>query len=213
MLSLYKNLYQFSQFIQPMNFTIHSYLLATEPAILFATGTHEQSQIILPQVKEILGECKLKYIVVSHIESDECGGIEIFKSAFPDVIVICSTLAAREFSGFGYSKETIIGSTKNKLKDGELSLLFIDYPSEIHLQNGIIVYDENSGILYSSDLFLSFGNGIRKTIQSNWHKEIESISTERVPSITALAKLQLELSQISPAFIAVGHGFCVDCMS
>ena len=46
MKKLTENLYQMTTYIQPMDFTIHQYLLATNPAILFATGTYEDAKRI-----------------------------------------------------------------------------------------------------------------------------------------------------------------------
>ena len=51
MKQIYEDLYQFSIYIPPMNFTIHQYLLASDPAILFATGTAQQAQAVLPEIK------------------------------------------------------------------------------------------------------------------------------------------------------------------
>ena len=79
MIEIAKKLYQFSIYIPPMDFTIHQYLYASNPSILFAAGTAGQAKYILPEIKEILGERELKYIFVSHMESDEAGGISVFK--------------------------------------------------------------------------------------------------------------------------------------
>ena len=67
MKKLTENLYQMTTYIQPMDFTIHQYLLATNPAILFATGTYEDAKKNLPFIKEILDGRELKYIFVSHL--------------------------------------------------------------------------------------------------------------------------------------------------
>lgn len=107
---LYKDLYQFSIYIPPMDFTIHQYLLAVDPAVLFATGTIRQAEQILPQIKTILKEKALKYIFVSHMESDECGGLSVFFKEYPDMTVICSALCARELPGFGYQGKILVGS-------------------------------------------------------------------------------------------------------
>ena len=72
-----KDLYQFSVYIPPMDFTIHQYLYAADPAILFAAGTVQQAKSILPDIQKILGDRPLKYIFVSHMESDEAGGVEL----------------------------------------------------------------------------------------------------------------------------------------
>nr|WP_302649517.1 hypothetical protein [uncultured Agathobaculum sp.] len=92
---VYPHLYQFSTYIPPLDFTIHQYLLCTEPAVLFASGTMQQAEQILPQVQEILAGRPLGYIFVSHMESDECGGLAVFLRAYPAVTVVCSPLCAR----------------------------------------------------------------------------------------------------------------------
>ncbi len=208
---IYRNLYQFTTYIPPMDFTIHEYLLASEPAILFATGTMQQAKAILPQVREILNGKEIKYIFVSHIESDECGGLPVFLEAYPNVTVICSTLGARELPGFGYSGNIVTAAQDKPLRDGELSLRFFDYPAEVHLQNGFLCCDETSGVLYSSDLMLRIGNAGGKTMHSNWETEVAAIDSQRIPCEDMRQDLQAALLSIAPKFIAVGHGYCVEC--
>lgn len=211
MTKISNNLFQFSVYIPPMDFTIHQYLLTSDPAILFATGSIQQAESVLPQIKEILNGKPLKYIFVSHIESDECGGVSVFLKKFPDVQVICSMLGARELPGFGYTGKLKVASSQEELSDGELNLQFFEYPAEVHLQDGIICYEKNSGIFYSADLMLRFGNGIGQTMKSNWNDEIEAISTMNIPNSDKLKHLKSELRSISPNLIAVGHGTCVEC--
>ncbi|MBR1734888.1 MAG: MBL fold metallo-hydrolase [Alphaproteobacteria bacterium] len=208
---IFKNLYQFSTYIPQMDFTIHQYLSATEPAILFAAGTVQQAEKTLPEIQKILGDRPLKYIFVSHFESDEVAGIEIFQKAYPDVTIICGHLAARELFGFGYKVNILPKKGGEILEDGELKLQFIDYPSEVHLQNGLVVSEINGGIFYSADLMLSFGNGIGKIKTSDWKKEVEAIPLERVPNENKLRELKDSLLKISPKFVAVGHGYCINC--
>lgn len=208
---IYPNLYQFTTYIPPMDFTIHEYLLASEPAILFAAGTMQQAKAILPQIREILNGREIKYIFVSHIESDECGGLPVFLEAYPNVAVICSALGARELPGFGYGGKIVAATQDKPLRDGELSLRFFDYPAEVHQQNGLLCCDETSGIFYSSDLMLRVGNAGGKTMQSGWETEVAAIGPERIPCEDARRNLQSALLLITPKFIAVGHGYCVEC--
>ncbi len=91
------------------------------------------------------------------------------------------------------------------------SLHFVDYPSEVHLQDGLVCLEKNTGILYSADLFLRFGNGVGKTIDARWEDEVATIEQERVPNEELLEKLKADLSGLAPRFVAVGHGFCMRC--
>lgn len=206
-----KDLYQFSVYIPPMDFTIHQYLLNCDPAILFAAGTVQQAQAILPDLKKILKEKPLKYVFVSHMESDEAGGLNVLQKEWPDLKVICGQLCARELPGFGYNGEILAEKAGQEVNDGDLSLQFFDYPSEVHLQNGLLAYEKNTGIFYSADLFLRYGNDVGRTIQADWKTEVDAISEERVPNADERRKLQETLKTIKPSFAAVGHGYCVDC--
>ncbi|WP_295361897.1 MBL fold metallo-hydrolase [uncultured Pseudoramibacter sp.] len=211
MIEIIKNLYQFSIYIPPMDFTIHQYLLANDPAILFAAGTVQQVESILPDIREILGDKPLKYVFVSHMESDEAGGVFELLKAYPDLTVICGNLAARELPGYGYTGKIKAVSAQKTLTDGALDLQFVDYPAEVHGQNGVLCFDKKSGIFYSADLFLRFGNALGKTIDSAWKDEITAIDAARVPEAGQRKKLQDALLKITPEFVAVGHGFCVKC--
>lgn len=206
-----KNLYQFSMYIPPMDLTIHQYLLVNnKSSILFSTGTIQQAEKILPEIKEILNGNTLDYIFVSHIESDECGGLATFLNAYPNVKVICSKLGARELHGYGYKGEIIIGNSEEEFVDENFAFQFIDYPSEVHLQDGIVCFEKNTGILYSADLMLSFGNACGQIISSNWAEDIEKIPAQQIPNKQKLEALKKALYTISPSFVAVGHGFCLE---
>lgn len=90
--------------------------------------------------------------------------------------MICGQLAARELPGWGYTGEVVAKCGGEVFQEGELDLLFVDYPSEIHDQNGLLVFDKASGIFYSSDLMQRFGGAAGKTIQASWADEVNVIS-------------------------------------
>jgi flavorubredoxin len=211
MKKLADNLFQFSIYIPPMDFTIHQYLLATEPSILFAAGTVQQARSIIPEIRKVLGGRPLDYVFVSHMETDEAGGVFALNEAFPEMRVVCGQLAARELPGWGYEGKLLPEDASSTLSDGELDLQFVDYPAEVHDQMGLLAYERTSGIFYSADLFLRFGNGVGETRKASWADEVAAIDEERVPEDMRRAKLKEDLLQLSPRFVAVGHGFCLDC--
>ena len=212
MKAIRNNLYQFSLYIPPMDFTIHQYLLNTDPAILFAAGTVQQAAAMLPDLKTILGKKPLKYVFVSHMESDEAGGLRVLQKEYPDLTVIAGAITARELPGYGYTGKMITRRGGESLTDRDLSLSFIDYPSEVHLQDGLLACEKNSGILYSADLFLRFGNGVGQVIREDWQSEVARIDDQWAPNEEARKKLQPRLEFLNPAFLAVGHGYCIDCI-
>jgi hypothetical protein len=72
------------------------------------------------------------YQFSAHIESDECGGLP----------------------GFGYTGEIQSKKHGDVLTGNGFSFKFIDYPSEVHLQNGVVFYEETREIFFSSKVDL-----------------------------------------------------------
>ncbi|MBC3802902.1 MBL fold metallo-hydrolase [Acetobacterium fimetarium] len=210
MTKIYDNLFQFTDYIQPYQLSLHQYLLLTEEPILIHTGTVRQSKAVLPKIKELLGDRTLKFIFVSHFESDECGGLSVYLKSFPDVITVCSEITARQLCGFGYTGKAIPKKNGETLIGNDFAFTCVGYPSEIHLQDGLLFMEHRSGIFFSSDLMFRFGDAHGQKMDSNWQEEVSSIGLERVASPERLSRMKAELLHFSPEFIAVGHGPCVN---
>jgi len=209
MLTIYENLYQFSSYVQPIDLTFHQYLLLADEAILIHTGNIEQGQALIPQIKDALKGKTLKYIFVSHFESDECGGLSAILKEFPEAKPVCSEITARQLGGFGITRDFIIKKPGEKLITDEYELEFISYVSEMHLWEGLLMVENKNGIFFSSDLMFRLGEASGKVIQSHWENEINSITHEQIPDPDKRYELKETLLKLSPKFIATGHGPCV----
>lgn len=208
-MTIYDNLFQFTEYIAPIRLSIHQYLLMTPEPVLVHTGTAGQAEKIIPQLKEILGTLPLNYVLVSHFESDECGGLTVLKKHFPEITAVCSEICARQLAGFGYEGKTLIKRGGDTLEGDGFLFTFIDYPSEIHLQNGLLFFEEVRKILFSSDLMFRLGDSHGKILESAWRDEVYNIDMSRVPNEEKLKLMKNELLKIDPQFVAVGHGPCV----
>jgi flavorubredoxin len=204
-----QDLYQFSTYIKPIDLSFHQYLLMADEPILFHTGSVQQAAALIPQLEATLNGKTLKYIFVSHFESDECGGLALISDRFPEAITICSEVTARQLNGFGYNCEVMIKKPGEKLSTNSYELEFISYPSEMHLWEGILVIENQRGIFFSSDIMIRFGEANGTVIDSSWHDEINNIRLEQVPDPEQLKQLQKNLSQFNPKFVATGHGPCL----
>ncbi|OOM77782.1 MBL fold metallo-hydrolase [Clostridium sp. BL-8] len=209
MTMIFKDLHQFSTHIKQINLSFHQYLLLGEDPILFHTGNVMQAEIMLPELKVVLGGRNLKYIFVSHFESDECGGLSVILKEFPKAKVICSAVTARQLDGFGIKAEVIVKKPAEILSTNDYELEFIRYPSEMHLWDGLLVMENNRGIFFSSDLMISFGEEIGTVKESDWNTEINNIKLEQVPDPEKLKELQQALLKLNPNFVATGHGVCL----
>lgn len=208
--AVFDRLYRFTALNGQMNLPVNQYLLATEPSVMFATGSYDQATWILPQIKEILGGRDLDYLFISHFEADECGGIRPFLKKYPHLKVLCSAFTATQIRGCGIKADIVVCEGNSVVKAGDLELRFFRYPSEVHLQDGLLVAETTKGIFYSADLFPHRVQGMAKVITSDWGKEVGSIGDSHIPVALRCDDLKHQLLGIGPSFIATGHGPCID---
>lgn len=209
MLKIYDNLYQFTTYVQPIDLTFHQYLINSEEPLLVHTGNISQAKELLPKLKEIIGDKEIKYIFVSHFESDECGGISVILKEYPHAKVICSEITARQLEGFGMVNNVVIKKAKDKIIIGDYEYVFISYPSEMHLWEGLLLVDNTRHILYSSDLMIRFGKINGELLERNLDDELSEITSEQIPDNNKRLKLINDLKKINIKFIATGHGKCI----
>lgn len=206
---IHNDLHQFSNYIPTINLSFHQYLLLTDEPILVHTGSINQTETLIPKLKEVLGDKELKYVFVSHFESDECGGLSLLLKNFPQVKTICSEITARQLIGFGITDKVIVKKAGEKLSGSDFEFEFLDYPSEMHLWEGILLMEKKRGIFFSSDLIFGMGEARGKIRNGNWKEEISNITPDQIPNPEKRLQLQQSLSQLNPAFAAVGHGPCL----
>lgn len=209
MSKIYQDLFQYSHYVSPINLSFNQYLLSTDEPLLVHTGSIQRAAALVPELKAELNGRALKYIFVPHFEVDECGGLSYILEQFPEAKPICSEVTARQLSGFGLTSEVIIQKPGDKLKTTAYELEFFNYPSEMHLWEGLLAIEKQRGIFFSSDLMIRFGESGGLVIESNWQTEIDNIREDQVPSSKQRAQLQETLAQLHPSFVATGHGPCL----
>ena len=210
---LNQDIHQFSTYIPPINLSFHQYLLSTDEPLLLHTGNTEQATALIPLLKDVLKHKDLKYIYISHFESDECGGLSLILEHFPGAKPICSEVTARQLSGFGFVNDVLIKKPGEKLITNDYELEFLTYPSEMHLWEGLLVMETRRRVFFSSDLMIRFGEADGTVIDSDWHTEIDNIRPDQVPDPERRVQLQQTLRQLNPVFVATGHGPCLKLMS
>ncbi|WP_270565768.1 MBL fold metallo-hydrolase [Clostridium beijerinckii] len=204
-----KDLYQFNSYVEPINLTFHQYLLLGDEPLLIHTGNVMQAEALMPELKDVLNGKELKYIFISHFEADECGGLSLILEHFPKAKTICSEVTARQLNGFGIKAEIITKKAEETLNTDNYELEFINYPSEMHLWDGLLVIENKREIFFSSDLMFALGKEIGTIKESDWNTEVNSIKPEQIPDNNKLKDLQETLKKLKPNFIATGHGPCV----
>ena len=75
-------------------FNFNQYLIVDEAPMVFHTGPRQLFPVVREAVGAVMPIERLKYIALSHFESDECGALNGFLAAAPQAVPVCSHVAA-----------------------------------------------------------------------------------------------------------------------
>jgi flavorubredoxin len=76
------------------HFSFNQYLVVDDEPLLFHTGQRELFPVVSDAIARVIPLARLRHIGLSHFEADECGALNMFLSAAPHAVPICSEIAA-----------------------------------------------------------------------------------------------------------------------
>jgi flavorubredoxin len=133
------------------------FLIRDEESLLFHTGGHALFEDTLAAVRSLVEPAKLRYVSWSHLESDECGAMNDFLAAAPNAEPVHSPMGQRLGAGDFFDRPVRAIAEDEALELGEKRLRFLTTPHVPHSWDAIMVYEETTGTLFTSDLFTTLG--------------------------------------------------------
>jgi flavorubredoxin len=200
--------------IGPTGFTFNQFLIKGEEPLLFHTGPRHMFGDVGKAISTVLPVEALRWITFGHVESDECGAMNLFLAAAPAAQV------AHGAVGCMVSLDDLADRPPRPLADGEVLDLggkrvrHIDTPHVPHGWEARVLYEETTGTLLCGDLFTHLGNGPALTnddiVGPAAVAEDVFHATCLAPSTGATLRA---LSALQPTTLAVMHGssFNGDC--
>ncbi len=152
-LSLFENSYPI-----PDGVSYNSYLYLDERTCLLDTVDTSVSELFYENIAYVLGERKLDYLIVSHLEPDHSFAIKRLLEMHPELTIVTSALGQKFLLNF-FPK---IEAKFLLIKDGDLLSIgahrfhFVSAPL-IHWPEVTFAYEEKDKILFSADAFGTFG--------------------------------------------------------
>jgi flavorubredoxin/flavin reductase (DIM6/NTAB) family NADH-FMN oxidoreductase RutF len=143
----------------PNGVSYNSYLLLDEKTVLFDTCDHAVEVQFLENVAYGLGDRKLDYLVVHHMEPDHAATLEALYQRHPEVTIVCNGKIAALISqcfDTDMSQHIKTVSEGDTLSTGRHELTFVNAPM-VHWPEVMMTYEETDKILFSADAFGSFG--------------------------------------------------------
>lgn len=142
----------------PRGVSYNSYLLLDEKTVLFDTVDWSICRQFLDNIKGVLGDRPLDYMVINHMEPDHAACIEEIILRYPKVKIICTEKGFMFMHQFGFNIEKNIIQVKegDNMSFGKHNVVFVSAPM-VHWPEAMVTFDTTDGILFAADAFGSFG--------------------------------------------------------
>lgn len=142
----------------PRGVSYNSYLLLDEKTVLFDTVDWSICRQFLENIKGILENRDLDYMVINHMEPDHAACIEEIVLRYPNVKIVCTEKAFMFMHQFGFNIDDNIIKVKegDTMSFGKHTVAFVSAPM-VHWPEAMVTYDTTNGVLFSADAFGSFG--------------------------------------------------------
>ncbi|MBR1773706.1 MAG: FprA family A-type flavoprotein [Eubacterium sp.] len=149
-----------SQYDVPEGMSYNSYVILDEKTALMDSVDATKTDEWIANVKEALGDRKLDYIVIQHMEPDHSGSFGTVVETFPEAQVVATTkafqLMGQFFDGLDLGERAIEVKEGDTISLGTHTLQFIMAPM-IHWPEVMMTYEQSENILFSADAFGKFG--------------------------------------------------------
>ncbi|OOM80865.1 FprA family A-type flavoprotein [Clostridium sp. BL-8] len=142
----------------PRGVSYNSYLLLDEKTVLFDTVDWSICRQFLENIKGVLENRDLDYMVINHMEPDHAACIEEIVLRYPNVKIVCTEKAFMFMHQFGFNIDDNIIKVKegDTMSFGKHTVAFVSAPM-VHWPEAMVTYDTTNGVLFSADAFGSFG--------------------------------------------------------
>ncbi len=153
-LNLFENIFPI-----PRGVSYNSYLLIDEKTVLLDTVDYSIGRQFLENIKYILKDRNLDFLIVNHMEPDHCSLIGDLINLYPKMKIVCNMQTVKmlkQFFEFDVDVKVQVVKEGETLNTGKHELKFIMAPL-VHWPETMVTYDASNKILFSADAFGSFG--------------------------------------------------------
>ena len=189
-------------------FSFNQYLIRDEESLLFHTGPRKMFPLVREAVASVMPVDRLRYVGLSHVESDECGSLNEWLAAAPQAVPVCSLVAALT------SINDLANRPPKVLADGEEVVLgnhtirWFDTPHVPHAWECGLMLETSTRTFLCGDLFTQPGPGQPAVVETDILGPSEAF--RKVMDYFAHGKntrpLLERLAATKPTTLAVMHG-------
>jgi flavorubredoxin len=200
--------------VAPGGFTFNQYLIAAEQPLLFHTGPRQMYPLVAEAISQVLPLETLRWISFGHVESDECGAMNLFLAAAPESQVVFNPLGCDVSLNDLCDRAPVAAGDRGYDLGGHTATIH-PTPHVPHGWEAQVLFDETTRTLFCGDLFTQTGDGpalvhdvdlIGPALAAEDLFHATSLTPDTAPTLRRLAELE-------PRTLALMHGpaFAGDC--
>ena len=153
-LALFENVYPI-----PTGVSYNSYFIDDEKTLVMDTVDRAVSGQFFENLEYMLGDRKLDYLVVNHMEPDHAATVGDLVRRYPDTTIVCNSkieVMLRQYFNFETAGRVQIVKEGDVLSTGEMQFTFVMAPM-VHWPEVMVTYEITTKTLFSADAFGTFG--------------------------------------------------------
>lgn len=141
----------------PNGVSYNAYLIDDEKVCLIDTVEVDFFVQFIENIRGVIGDRPIDYLVVNHMEPDHSGSLALIKKYYPEVKIVGNKKTFGMMAGFyGIDEEGMEVKNGDSLTLGRHTLQFFLTPM-VHWPETMVTYDTTSKTLFSGDAFGCFG--------------------------------------------------------
>ncbi len=147
------------QYAVPNGMSYNSYLIVDNKIAVMDSVGVRFSEEWLQNIKNLLCDRTVDYLVVQHMEPDHSGSIAEFMKAYPNAKIVSNAKVfamIKNFFGTNFANNQVVVAEGDTLLLGERNLTFVMAPM-VHWPEVMVSYETTTGTLFSADAFGKFG--------------------------------------------------------
>lgn len=135
----------------------NSYIIVDEKVTLMDTVERSFVDDYMDNIKDIIGDREIDYLVINHMEPDHTGAIRTIIKEYPNIIIVGNKKTFPVLRNFYAIDDNFLEVQEgDELNIGKHTLSFHFTPM-VHWPESMVSFEKTNGILFSADAFGSFG--------------------------------------------------------
>ncbi len=140
-------------------FSFNQYLVVDDMPLLFHTGGRQLFPLVKQAIEAVMPIEGLRYVGFSHVESDECGSLNLLLAAAPEAVPVCGQVAAMVSINDLADRPARALADDEALPLGRHTLRWFDTPHVPHGWECGLMMDDATGTFFCGDLFTQPSHG------------------------------------------------------